>query len=71
MRTLAAILALALNLSGCAAYSAASLGVGAATGRTLTDRAVGTLARADCGFLQPFQGLWYCETRPVYNQEGF
>lgn len=63
-------LVLALNLSGCAAYSAASLGVGLATGQTITDRAVGAVADADCGFLQPVQGLWYCERKPRYNQEG-
>ncbi len=65
------VLVCSAGLTGCAGYSVVSLGVGLATGQTLSDRAISKVTGSDCNVVQTLQGQWYCETRPVYNQSGF
>ena len=71
-------LLLILLCSGCAApattivqysYSAVSTGSTLATTKSLPDHAISYATGGDCGLLNIFQGLYYCEM-PTYNQSG-
>jgi hypothetical protein len=64
-------LACTLMLPGCAAYTVASAGAYLATDRTLTDHLATVSTGYDCSTGQPFKGEYYCEKKPVYNQNPF
>lgn len=64
-------LACTLMLPGCAAYTVASVGSLAVSGKTLTDHLATKTTGYDCSTSQPFKGEYYCEKMPVYNQHPF
>jgi len=63
-------LALALGLNGCAVYTIASTATVLATGRSPTDHMASISTGWDCSTLQVFQGQYWCEITPTYNQSG-
>ena len=65
-----AIIALVLQLQGCAAYTAASIATFATTGKGITDHTTSIVTQGDCNIVQPFKGQYYCEMPVVYNRSG-
>ena len=73
MRTLL-IIALAISLQGCLAYTAASTGSMVVTGKSLTDYGATYVTGNDCKTLQLFEGKYYCEDREpgtTYNRNPY
>ena len=70
---LIALLAYAtISLTGCAAYTAVSLGSYATTGKGLGDHAGSTVTGGDCNLIKhTYQGKYVCEMPVVYNRNGF
>lgn len=63
---------LIINLNGCAAYTVASVGSYAATGKSLGDHAGSAVTGGDCNTLvHAIQGKYICEMPVVYNRSGF
>lgn len=59
-------------LQGCAAYTVASTATYVATGKSLTDHGVSTLAQGDCnGIRHAIEGKYYCEMPVRYNRNAF
>jgi hypothetical protein len=56
------------ELSGCAAYTAASIGTTIATGKSIPDHALSEIANGDCNLFHLWKGQYYCEVEPVYNR---
>lgn len=66
------VLILCLLLQGCAAYTIASVGSYAATGKGLSDHAGSAVTGGDCNSLKhPIQGKYVCEMPVVYNRNGY
>jgi hypothetical protein len=70
---LIAILALATtSLTGCAAYSVASIGSYVVTGKGLGDHAGSAVTGGDCNLIiNTYDGKYVCEMPVVYNHNGF
>jgi hypothetical protein len=60
-----------LSLSGCAAYTVASMTTGLVTGKTITDRGISAAAQGDCNSIHIIKDKYYCEMPVRYNQAGF
>jgi hypothetical protein len=56
------------ELSGCAAYTVASIGTTVATGKSITDHALSETVHGDCNVFHLWKGQYYCEVDPVYNR---
>lgn len=70
---LIAVLCLAtIPLTGCAVYTAASVGSYAVTGKGLGDHAGTVATGGDCNTLKHlYQGKYICEMPVVYNRNAF
>lgn len=70
---LIAILALAgISLNGCAAYTVASIGSYAVTGKGIGDHAGSAVTGGDCNVIKhTVNGHYVCEMPVVYNRNGF
>ena len=68
-RILTAIFAVA-QLTGCSAYTGASLALWAATERSATDWVMTGVTGADCRTQHIVQDKYVCEQPVVYNQSG-
>jgi hypothetical protein len=63
-----ALMALA-SLSGCATYTAVSMGSLVTTGKSLSDHGVSKTTGSDCNLLKHlWTGKYICEVPPVYNR---
>jgi len=60
-----------VTLNGCAAYTVASVGTFAVTGKSLSDHGTSLVTRGDCNITHPFKSQYYCEMPVVYNQNPF
>ena len=59
-------------LNGCAAYSVASVGSYAVTGKSLSDHAGSVATGGDCNALKHLvTGQYLCEMPVVYNRSAF
>jgi hypothetical protein len=69
---LIAILAFATtSLTGCAAYSVASVGSYVITGKGLGDHAGSAVSGGDCNLIMnTYNGKYVCEMPVVYNRNG-
>jgi hypothetical protein len=67
------VIFLTLNaLSGCAAYTVASIGTFAATGKSIGDHGASLASGGDCnGIKHLVNGKYYCEMPVVYNRNPF
>jgi hypothetical protein len=70
---LIAILSIAgFSLNGCAAYTVASVGSYAVTGKGLTDHAGSALSGGECNTVKHiYEGKYVCEMPVVYNRSAF
>lgn len=70
---LTAIFAIAtISLTGCAAYTVASIGSYAATGKGIGDHAGSAVTGGDCNAIKhTYQGKYVCEMPVVYNRNAF
>jgi hypothetical protein len=60
------------SLTGCAAYSVASIGSYVVTGKSLGDHAGSTVTGGDCNLIMnTYNGKYVCEMPVVYNRNGF
>lgn len=67
-----AILLLAIALQGCAAYTVASVGSYAVTGKSIGDHAGSAVTGGDCNLIKnTYNGEYVCELPVVYNRHGF
>lgn len=72
MRPFLISILIAVNLTGCAVYTAASVGSYAVTGKGLADHAGSAVTGGDCNTLKhTYQGKYVCEMPVVYNQNAF
>jgi hypothetical protein len=68
VRLALALMALA-SLSGCAAYTAVSVGSLLTTGKSFSDHGASLATGADCNLLKHlWTGQYICEVPPVYNR---
>jgi len=59
------------TLTGCAAYTVASVGSYVTTGKSLGDHAGSTVSGGDCNFIMnTYNGKYVCEMPVVYNRNG-
>jgi hypothetical protein len=59
------------TLTGCAAYSVASVGSYIATGKSLGDHAGSKVTGGNCDLIMnTYNGKYVCEMPVVYNQNG-
>ena len=66
-----ALLAIVLTLQGCAAYTVASLGSYAVSGKGIGDHAAGAVTGGDCNVVKhAWTGEYTCEMPVVYNRSG-
>ena len=70
---LIAILAIATtSLTGCAAYTVASIGSYAVSGKGIGDHAGSVASGGDCNLVKhAYQGKYVCEMPVVYNRNAF
>lgn len=60
-----------ISLSGCAVYTAASIGSYATTGKGLGDHAGSAVTGGDCNLvMNTYNGKYVCEMPVVYNRNG-
>jgi predicted small secreted protein len=60
------------TLTGCAAYTVASVGSYVTTGKSLGDHAGSTVTGGDCNLItNTYNGKYVCEMPVVYNRNGF
>ena len=60
------------QLSGCAAYSVASVSSYVFTGKSLGDHAGSKVTGGDCNLIMnTYNGKYVCEMPVVYNRNGF
>jgi hypothetical protein len=60
-----------LGLPGCAAYTVASIGTYAATGKGLGDHVGSAITGGDCNLIKhAYTGEYTCEMPVVYNRNG-
>jgi hypothetical protein len=60
------------SLSGCAAYTVASVGSYAATGKGIGDHAGSALSGGDCNVIKhTYNRKYVCEMPVVYNRNAF
>lgn len=65
------ILVVVLNLTGCMAYTVASVGSYAVTGKSLGDHAGSAVTGGDCNLIKhTLSGEYVCEMPVVYNRNG-
>lgn len=69
-RSLFGAILLASQLTGCAAYTGASLALWATTERSATDWLATGITGADCRTQHLVQNKYVCEQPVVYNQSG-
>jgi hypothetical protein len=60
-----------ISLNGCAAYTVASVGTWAATGKSLSDHGISAVSKGDCNVTHTVSGQYYCEMPVVYNRSAF
>lgn len=59
-------------LSGCAAYTVASIGTYAATGKSIGDHGASLASGGDCNTVKHlWNGQYVCEMPVVYNRSSF
>jgi hypothetical protein len=60
------------SLNGCAAYTVASMGSYAVTGKGIGDHAGSALSGGDCNVIKhTYEGKYVCEMPVVYNRNAF
>jgi hypothetical protein len=65
------ILAVIVLSQGCAAYTVASIGSYAATGKGVGDHVVSAVTGGDCNVIKhTYTGEYICEMPVVYNRNG-
>lgn len=65
------LLVVVLNLTGCMAYTVASVGSYAVTGKSLGDHAGSAVTGGDCNLIKhTLSGEYVCEMPVVYNRNG-
>lgn len=65
------VLLFALALQGCAAYTVASIGTYAVTGKSIGDHAGSAAIGGDCNAIKhTVNGQYICEMPVVYNRNG-
>lgn len=70
--SIAILAATSITLNGCAAYTVASVGSYAVTGKGLGDHAGSALSGGDCNTIKhTYEGKYVCEMPVVYNRHAF
>ena len=66
------IILIAIQIQGCAVYTAASVASYATTQKGLGDHAGSAISGGDCNLIKhTYQGKYVCEMPVVYNRNGF
>ena len=65
------VILMALFLQGCAAYTVASIGTYATTGKGIGDHVGSAITGGDCNLIKhAYTGEYTCEMPVVYNRNG-
>jgi predicted small secreted protein len=66
------LLVASTTLTGCAAYTVASVGSYVVTGKGLSDHAGSAVSGGDCNIIKnTYNGKYVCEMPVVYNRSAF